>query len=307
MHLRYALIGLSAVSLLCAGIAQADDDAAARTYADGRTLLANGDFAGALDAFKAAAKADPKNDEYFQESALLSRVIKVREQFTKEENPEVWQKMGAALFNYYKQYNVKNEALTMAETLHKKLNSPDSATRVADALLDLDRDQDASDLLARTTGDLPARGVALQGIAAARLEQTEAAQDCAGRLQIPAKDADPDLCFDAARLYTLLNKQDQALKALQTCFEMTPERFLDVIKTDAKDNEDLKPLASNAGFAKVMETKSKIQGCGHCSSKSGCGGCSSKSKSSCSDKSKKEDCSDHKHSDDNEHTGDHKH
>ena len=85
MSNRFALIGLTAVAILCcASVTLADADEAAKHFTKGKIMLTNGDFDEAVAAFAAASEADPDNKDYARESALIRRVIAVRTQFNEE-------------------------------------------------------------------------------------------------------------------------------------------------------------------------------------------------------------------------------
>jgi len=267
MRMRSLLVGLAAASLLsCGAVAWADAEEAAREFANGQTLLAKGEFAEALTSFKAAAKADPENREYFQEAAILHRVIQIRERLAGEKDAEDWAKLARALYGYYQSRKVYGEGLSLAEALHEKLNTDETAVSLADAQLALDKNQAALTLLSgldESKGS--ARADALRGVALARLDKLAEAKACATALALP-KECDWQDCYDAARLYALVGERDKALRTLVCCFETTPPARLDALKAEAKDCKDLCGLADGDDFAKVMTTQSKIKG--------GCGGCS---------------------------------
>lgn len=288
-------VGIITITLGLAAVAHAAPDAA-DSFAKGQELLAAGDFSGALDAYKAAAKADPQNDLYFQECALLKRVMNLRKAFGEEEDTELWQKIGNALYSYYQENGVRKEALLVAGTLHEKLASGASAARLAQAQLAVDANEKALSTLSTLAPEAATpRTQALHGIALARVGKADDAKEVAAKLDIP-KEHDPDVCFDAARLYALVGDDARALKMLKYCFEGTPAPWLDTTKANAKSCPDLNALAKTDGFVKVCATQSKVKmGCGGCSTKAGCGGCSKKTGTTCKDKDKKATCQHGKH------------
>ncbi len=102
---------LTSLLILVAGnfTAWADQEEAARRFAQGQTLLAQGDLRAALEAFSAAAKADPENAEYRQEAVILRRVLDLRKQLSTDENLESWQQRAKALFAYYRSRDARIE------------------------------------------------------------------------------------------------------------------------------------------------------------------------------------------------------
>ncbi|HPM23539.1 MAG TPA: hypothetical protein PLP66_06505, partial [Phycisphaerae bacterium] len=129
MRIRNLVVGLTLVTILGSTVAWADDTAI--TFANGRTLLAKADFEGALQAFKIAVTAQPENSEYFQEYTLLRRVINLRAQLKDEQDPETWQKMSQALYNYYHSRKINGEALATAGALYEKVKTGETAALLA--------------------------------------------------------------------------------------------------------------------------------------------------------------------------------
>lgn len=284
MCARNVWLSLTMVCVLCgASVAWAGAGEAAEAYAAGKTLLARGDFEDALKSFKAAATADPENTEYFQESALLKRVINLRAQLEDEKNTDVRQKMSRALYGYYRDYDINGEALELARAMYDQSNDGASAARLADAQLTLDKNEETLELLDGLRQSEETLGTRiLRGVALARLGKGDEAGEVAGGLEIP-KDCEADVCYGAARLYALVGNTEQALRMLKCSFECTPPNALANAKARSRECPDLRGLVDGDAFAKVCRTKSKVKGCGGCS-KSACG---SKSKAGgCADKPK---------------------
>jgi tetratricopeptide (TPR) repeat protein len=277
MRVRSCAVGLSLVLILCCGAVASAQSDPVQLFASGEALLAKGDFQGALEALKAATKADPENSQYFQEYALLRRVINIREQLKDEEDAETWQKMSRALYNYYRQHKIDQEALATARALHEKAGSAESAALLAEAQLTAGDNVAAAALL--TQLDEAQRTIqtdVLQGVALARLSKLDEAKAIAAKLELP-KDCDGPLCLNAARLYALVGDTEKALAALKCSFECTPPNQLEAVKADAKECRDLAALTASPAFASALETKSKVVGgcakdCGKCPSKDK-GGC----------------------------------
>ncbi len=296
MRTRAALTVMTlACIVLLPATALASAAEATRSYDEGRTMLKQGDLDAALAAFKVAAKADPENKFYFREAAVLSRVLNIRRAMADEQDLETWVKMGRLLYNYYHQYQVNKEALALAQQLHGKAASAESAAMLAEAHLELAQDKEAVAVLAALPAEqCDARTKVLHGLALARTGEKEAAAAVAAELEMPEKCGNV-LCFDAARLYARLGRDDHAYKMLTCAFESTPANWLPEFRTMAKACADFDDIAETARFAKVLATKSKMTGCGGCASASSCGssggssGCSSE-KTACSDKDKKQSC-----------------
>ena len=277
MRLRGCLAGLSLALVLSGGVVALGQTDAVLQFANGKAALSKGEFQAALEAFKAATKADPENNEFFQEYTLLRRVMNIREQVKEETDAETWQKMSRALYNYYRQHKIEQEALATARALHEKAASADSVALLADAQLEAGENMAAAALLAGLDeGKRSPQTDVLHGIALARLDKTDEAKAVAAKLELPS-DAEGALFLDAARLYALVGDAERATAALKSALEVTPPNQLDAVKAEAKESSDLASLAASPAFAKALEAKSKVAtGCGK-----DCGKCPSKAKSGC--------------------------
>jgi len=253
------------------------EDRPGQTVDRGNTLLQKGDFEGALEAFTAAAKADPDNDEYRQQAALIRRVMTLREQLDQEEDAERWVRMATALHGFYHQHKVYSEALTLDQRIHTRLNNADSAAMLARTQLALNEDSAAASLLKDLQAEQATPEVkALFGIALARQGKLEAAKAWAESVELP-KDPAPQLLFDLACLRAKIGDTKEALPLLQRSFELTPPSRLADAKTAAQECPDLVTLKNGEAFAAVLETESQVKESG-CSHGASCGKCPSRAK-----------------------------
>lgn len=261
MTVRRVTFGvLIAGMMLAAAPALAGPDNAAQKFEHGQKLLADGNFAEALRAFTAAAKAAPDNEEYRQQAALLRRVIKMQQMMASQEETPRWLSMSEALHTYYHENGVYAEALVLDRKVHAQLNTGDSAARLARSELALGMNAEAAKLL----GDLPAEQATpeirmLTGIALARQGQTDDARSILADCQPPEKAGCQFLC-DRARLCALVGDTDGALKMLTCCFEQCPPGQLCGCRAGVKRCEDFTGLQDSPGFAKALATQSKVKG-----------------------------------------------
>jgi thioredoxin-like negative regulator of GroEL len=295
MLLVTALVGTVTLALPALGAE------AAAAFEKGEALLAQGNFEGAFDAFKAASQADPDEAKYFRYAALLRRVINIREQLATETDDEMWQRMSGALYTFYRIHHVDREAVTLATEMHKRAGSGETAVMLADAQLEVGENEAAlKTLAALPQAQQTPHTTVLHAVALARTDGDDAAAVIARDFEMP-KDCDGALCFDAARMYALVGSDDVALKTLVCAFEGTPANLLDDVKGRAKTCVDLAGLRAAPAFATALETASKVKGgCGGCANKGSCSSASKgcDSKSTCSDKDKAKDasgCKDEKH------------
>lgn len=265
------IVTVSSIPRAWAGSAEA-----AKSFAEGQALLAKSNFEGALKAYKAAAEADPDQKEYMLEYTLLRRIIKQRAQLTTEQDTEAWLKLGRAVYAFYDEHGLNEEALTLATQMHAKRKDAESAERLADAQLAAGKNDEVAKLIDGMPADqrTPHARV-LQGIALARLNRTDDAKAIADKFE-PAKDADTRLFFDAARLNALVKNDLQAMNLLKSAFEVTPAPALDDLRAQAKSSKDFERLASSDEFAATLKTESKVKAA--CGTKEACGKCPSKGK-----------------------------
>ena len=258
---------------------------AAATFAEGRTLLAQADFDGALAAFAAAAKADPQNQDYRSQYALVRRVMNVRKAIEREKDDARWAVTAQALRSFYYDNGIYSEALSLDRQRHVRIGGIESATLLAETQLELDMNAETAALLGGfEPDDLPLRSRAFLGIALARMERLDEAEAIARTCAAPEA-INPGLCFDLARLHCLLGDRAAAAAMLTRCFQSTLPSRLDDMKACARNHADLGALASSAEFVAVFSTPSKISesscsggaGCGSCPSRGACSGGQEKS------------------------------
>jgi tetratricopeptide (TPR) repeat protein len=249
-----------------------EPDPAAKAFADGKALLAKSDFAGALDAFKRAARDNPGKVEYRQQCAILRQVITMREQIKEEENHDRWVRLAAALRKFYYDNAVFAEALLLDRENHKRHPGTETAAMLAETQLALGKNIEAE----KTLASLPpkkttTRTNVLLGIALARQEKIDDARTLAGTAKVRDSLGSHGL-YELARLRALVGAHEGSLEALARSFELTPPSQLDAAKADAKNCKDFGKLASTPEFGKVLLTASKIKESG-CSSGTACGKC----------------------------------
>jgi tetratricopeptide (TPR) repeat protein len=257
------------------------EDAAGK-FAEGNTLLAKGDFEGALRAYSIAAKTDPDSAEYRSQAMLLRRAMQVRQTLDTLKDQEKWLSTARALYSFYYDYEVFAEALSLALKVHAKEMSGESAAMVARTRLALGMNAEAfAGLRGLSPKQVTPEVCVLTGIALARRDQTAEARAVLEDFEEP-KEAAGALWFDLARLHALLGNTDDALRMLGCCFENTSPGRIERMRTAARCSEDFAGLRDNPGFAPALATESKIKG-GCCAGRTP-GSC----KASCSEKQQSE-------------------
>lgn len=271
------------ITFLAASLPAATPDSteqAAASFDRGSALLAEGDFAGAMEAYTAAAKADPENTDYRHQAALVRRVIRMRDLLDQEKDSERWEMTARALRAFYYANGVHTEALALDRQHHERSGDAESATLLAETELELDMSAEAAALLGGLADDeLAPRSRVLLGIALARLGRIDEAKTCAEACgESPSLAA--GMCFDLACLYSLIDDQQTAGEMLTRCLQSTAPSRLEAMRAFARSRADLSGLAASPGFAAILATPSNMKesscsggtSCGNCPSRGACSG-----------------------------------
>lgn len=254
--------------------AGAPEDAAER-FVRGHALLAQADFAGALDAYADAARTDATHTEYKNQYAILRRVIELRDGLDRESNPQRWERKARSLRGYYYNHEIYTEALELDRAIHEKLETVESATMLAETYLQLDRDAEAEAILAGIdkAAALP-YGRLLYGIALARQGKIERARTVAESIQLPQQPA-TGLLYQSARLCALTSDEAGALSHLTRTLASIPPSRLPAARDRIRACSDFRALAGEAAFDRVLATESKVPE-SKCSGGTSCGRCPSR-------------------------------
>lgn len=255
-------------------------DSAEQAFAKGEALLAKADFEGAARAFAQAARADRNKPEYLQHYTLVNRIVELRRQLAAERDVAQWEYLARGLHTFYISQGLYPEALALDEQIHRRVNSAQSATMLAETQLAMHKNAEAAGVLAALA---PAKQTpttqALQGLALVRQGQAAEASRLAAQIQLPA-DAGPGMIYSVARLQAATGNSDAALKLLQRCFESVAPSQLEGFKAHARQSPEFASQVSTAAFAKVLETQSKVaeskcsggSRCSNCPMRGKCGG-----------------------------------
>jgi tetratricopeptide (TPR) repeat protein len=258
------------LALSASAVASEATENAAATFDQGLVVLSNGDFDGAMKAFKVAAKTDPENQKYRQHVALVSRVKQVRGMLANEKDLAQWAKIAKSLRSFYGDYEIYGEALTLDTKRHAKLCTTGTGVDLADSQLEMNKNADAVKVLSSLKKS-NSRSNVLLGIALARTGDMASAKKLAGA-HASKKSDDVQLNFDSACLNSLVGNTALAADQLTIAFEQIPADRLVKVKSYAKKRKDLAGLKA-AEYKNVWTVASKIKAsdCGSCSSAGSCG------------------------------------
>ncbi|MHC5010826.1 MAG: hypothetical protein ACYTG6_07745 [Planctomycetota bacterium] len=279
MSFRVALLPFVLLFVIAsAGLADdASSSPGANLHERGEFLLRAGRIDEAAQAFLEAARAEPANQAYTDRALQLRRVQGLRRFVASNPPSDRWQSSVLSLHLFYLRNGLPDLALDLDLRAHEALDSAASAEWLAETYLALDRNADATTVLAPYSATSP-RHAAYHAIALARLGRIDDARRLAAAAVV-AEDASPVYLFDVARVHALLGESERALALLRASLEKTPEVALDEARRRARAHRDLRGLATLPAFAEVLRTESQVaqtcsggSSCSSCPNRGRCGG-----------------------------------
>ncbi|MBD3237240.1 MAG: hypothetical protein GF330_11085 [Candidatus Eisenbacteria bacterium] len=273
MFMRTVCVAILCAALVSLSGCESADTGSAPQAAAGDQYLGRGQFAEALDAYAAAIKAEPENQELQQKHAMLRQVIDLRAALQEETEDRRWSVFARALRAFYYAHGLHDEALELDRQAHQRLHSPETALLLAETLLELDQPAEAAQVLSDEGEERLAPGAKLLlGIAKARQGDRTSARDLLAAAGTPPATPPATWLYRAACLNALLDRRDEALQNLAQLFETTPPTRIEATKARVQSCPDFASLADQAEFASVLETPSKIE-LSSCTGGSSCGSC----------------------------------
>ena len=118
----------------------------------GEKLLDEGDVEGAHDAYRAALLESPEHPAYARRAAILKRIVRLRRFLASEQPPGKWAVGAATLHAFYLDEGLADHALELDRLAHARGNNPGTAIRLAETLLELNRNAEARTVLEKRLG-----------------------------------------------------------------------------------------------------------------------------------------------------------
>jgi len=265
------LCGGLALAAVLLPVALVRGESAEQAFAKGESLLARGEFSGALTAFETAARSDRSNAEYVRHYAMVRRIMDLRQRLDAEQDPARWEYLARGLHAFYVSERIYPEALALDERIHARLQNAWSAALLAETQLAMSRNAEAAQMLAGLGPDKATPVTqSLLGIALVRQGKKAEAHQIAQAVSLPS-DAGAGERYVVARLQAAAGDPGKAVQLLQSCFESVAPSRLDGFKAHAKVCPEFAGVAAD-DMARVMQTQSKIAESA-CSGGSSCAGC----------------------------------
>ncbi|UCD74826.1 MAG: hypothetical protein JSV91_13695 [Phycisphaerales bacterium] len=266
------LIAVGAAAVGEAGVTKKAEHSAAELFKRSGALLEQAKFDEALKSYAAAAKADPENQAYRQQYAMLRQVQKLRDYYPSVTDPETRAEMAAAIRSFCYDNQAYTAALELDEQRHAELDSAESAAMLAETRLALNMNREAVAVRSELGKDgQTMRTKVLLAIGLAREGLTEQARALAGTIGKPEKD-DPGLYLELACMHSLLDDTAAASDMLRKSFENTLPSRLEKARMKAANCADLKALAAAGEMTELLAVESKVNE-SSCSSGTSCANC----------------------------------
>jgi len=262
---------LLTVASAWAGNAWAGNDAET-AFLQGQKLLADGDLPQALKSYVTAVKLDRDNQQYLQQYMLVRRAVALQHALAKEADPRKWEDSALALRSFLNAQGLHAQTLRWDQALFDRSKTADNAMQLAETLLALERNDEATKILA----DLgPQRATtasqAMLAVALTRQGELDQAKEIARSVKLQTSE-EPGTLFMVARMYAAVGNADQARSVLTQCYEAVPPSRLDSLKSHTRQCKDFASLLALASFATVLKTESKVTE-SKCSGGSSCSTC----------------------------------
>lgn len=238
----------------------------------GEKALDEGDVEGALDAYRAALLESPEHPTYSRRASVLKRIVRLRRYVATEQPPEKWAVAAATLHAFYLDEGLADQALKLDRLAHTRRKNAGTAIRLAEALLELNRNAEAGALLEERSQPTFHEHVLL-GLALSRLGKSSAAKRIRTGLAIK-EDSSPAQIRDLARLDARLGAHSEALALLRTSLEKTPKEGLAAARGRIERCDDFTALRKLPAYGETMKTRSKVGE--SCSGGTSCGTCPSR-------------------------------
>ncbi|MCO6437037.1 MAG: hypothetical protein J5J06_08110 [Phycisphaerae bacterium] len=269
---RVILPGIS-VFIVLAGTAWAGPGGGGEAFDRGNAALARADFDAAVEAFQAAVRAEPENQEFMQTFALVRQIRDLRESIGDEPDPLRWRQSAAALHAFYAEHGLYGESLPVDRKRYDRVPSVESAALLAETLLALDRDDEVIQLAGKIEPKNRTPHLnALLGLARFRSGNKAEAAASLVPPELISADAGPSCFLAVARLAASLGDTKTTLAALQRALELTHPGRIEAERKRVDGTAEFASMAGTPEFRAVLATSSKVHE-SSCSGGSSCGSC----------------------------------
>jgi len=253
----WAILVMAVAAVLLMSQAQGAEGASGdELFQKGESLLAEGNLAGALEAFAAASRAAPLDEHYAARATTLRRVLALRERLADEGDLAHWVRIARALHLFYHEHGLYDLSLEVDRQIHERLDSGLSASLLTRTLMAQQKNAEAAEML----GALPEEKQTLstrvmRAIALARAGQEADATEVAYGVELP-KPLCAGKAYLLARMYAAVGNKPKAAALLTAAFKHAPQARLASFKVTAQRTAEFDALFADPEYAFVLQTVS---------------------------------------------------
>jgi tetratricopeptide (TPR) repeat protein len=245
------VMAAAAVLLMSQARGAAGDD----LFQKGESLLAEGDLGGALDAFEAASRAAPLDEDYAARATTLRRVFALRERLTDEDDLAQWVRIARALHLFYHEHGLYDLSLEVDRQIHERLDSGLSASLLTRTLMAQQKNAEAAEMLAALPAEKQTLSTrVMRAIALARAGQKAKAAKVADSVELP-KPLCAGKAYLLARMHAAVGDKPKAAALLTAAFKHAPQARLASFKATAQRTAEFDALFADPEYAFVLQTE----------------------------------------------------
>jgi len=267
------------VSDQCADCKADNQKQALDTFLAGLELIRKDQWPDALKQYEAAAAIETRfKAVYAKQAQLLKEQIQARTLLDKDQLTPEDVKTIRAIRGYCTLRNAPVPALHIAEKLHRRAPSNQSAELLAETQLLSAENQRAYDLLKTIKADdRSARGKLTMGIAAARLDKKREASEIASEFSLDT--ISPNLKYKYAALLAATGNTRESIAAIKSILDTACPFSSKRLRSQIAKSPDFAPLHSLPEFQAILQpsvpaakTSSTKSSCANCPYRDKCAG-----------------------------------
>lgn len=228
----------------------------------GSELLEKGQFKAALGAFKAAAEAEPDNELYQVERALLQRIVDTRAAIQKEKSLLRWTAQAKLLHSYYHRKELHRHLVDISTRIHDRQSTPMNAMLLAESHIIAGQTEEALAILNRIEAaefpvQLRTQLLIVRAGALVATNNREEAHRILKSVEIE-KISDPGVIYRFAVMCAEVGLNRKAVQSLTLAFRRTPVCFLGGMKERARNEPAFQRIRNAAEFAAALNVQSTV-------------------------------------------------
>ncbi len=226
-------------------------------YQEAQQRIKAGDFDGAVQSLQLALRHDFVNKTYTTELKSLREIIRMREDFAREEDSLRWNLLALHLRTFYQQNGITSELVDISLQIFDRTKLTWDAVCVINAMILAEQFDDALDFAASVDEKDANPSIQIsKGFVLYSAERLPEARKLARSIAMEELLTSDDL-LRLARLQAATELHASAVRTLVRCFELTPVGTLENRKERVVKLPEFEPLLTSSEFAEALTTRSK--------------------------------------------------